>query len=71
MTDNPPQVRVHVNIELAATSLQTVVSNSKKNAGKDEQGRYRVDTADILSDLITKFLHEKNFDAFVQNENNY
>ena len=40
-------------------------------AGKDEKGRYRVDTADALSDLISRFLQEKDFDAFARNQNNY
>jgi len=64
-------VRVHVNIELSAAALQAVVANTKKNAGTDEKGRYRVDTADALSDLISRFLQEKDFDAFSRDESNY
>ena len=71
MSNDIPQVTVHVNIDLSAISIQAVVSNSKKKAGKDEKGRYRVDTADALSELISKFLKEKNFEAFAENENNY
>lgn len=71
MSTNAPMVKVHVNIELSAASLQAVVANAKKKVGKDEQGRYRVDTADVLSDLITNFLQKKNFDEFTQDENNY
>jgi hypothetical protein len=71
MSNNAPMLKVHVYIELSAASIQAVVSNSKKKAGKDEKGRYRVDTADILSNLITKFLQDKNFDEFTQDETNY
>ncbi|BBO66808.1 hypothetical protein DSCA_07380 [Desulfosarcina alkanivorans] len=71
MPENSPMVRVHVNIELSATSLQAVVANAKKKAGADERGRYRVDTADSLSDLISKFLLETGFDEFARNLDNY
>ena len=51
MSESSPSVKVHVNIELSAASLQAVVAHSKKKAGKDENGRYRVDTADALAAL--------------------
>lgn len=71
MSKRSPLVRVHVNIELSAESLQAVVANSKKMAGTDEKGRYRVDTADALAALISTFLRDKNFDAFVKDVKNY
>ena len=71
MSENSPLVRVHVNIELSAAALQAVVANTKKKAGTDEKGHYRVDTADALSDLISRFLREKDFEAFSKDENNY
>jgi hypothetical protein len=71
MSESSPLVRVHVNIELSAASLQSVVANSKKKAGTDERGRYRVDTADVLSAMISKFLLEKDFEAFSQDLDNY
>lgn len=71
MPENIPLVRVHVNIELSAVSLQAVVANSKKKTGADERGRYRVDTADALSDVISKFLQENGFDKFAQDIDNY
>jgi hypothetical protein len=71
MPEINPLVRVHVNIELSAASLQAVVANSKKKAGADEKGRYRVDTADALAALISTFLLENDFDAFVRDVDNY
>ncbi|MEE4114312.1 MAG: hypothetical protein V2I40_15940, partial [Desulfobacteraceae bacterium] len=62
---------VHVNIELPAASLQAVVANSKKMAGQDENGRYRVDTADTLAALISTFLRVKGFDEFARDVGNY
>ena len=71
MSESSPMVRVHVNIELSAASLQAVGANSKMKAGTDEKGRYRVDTADALAALISTFLQEKGFDAFARDVNNY
>ena len=71
MSESSPLIRVHVNIELSAASLQAVVANSKMKAGTDEKGRYRVDTADALAALISTFLQEKGFDAFARDVNNY
>ena len=71
MPDNHPKVRVHVNIEISAAALQAVVANSKKLAGKDENGRYAVDTADALASLISRFLEEQNFNDFAGEISNY
>ncbi|MDX2490625.1 hypothetical protein [Desulfosarcina sp.] len=71
MSESSPLIRVHVNIELSAASLQTVVANSKMKAGTDDKGRYRVDTADALAALISTFLREKGFDAFARDVDNY
>jgi hypothetical protein len=71
MPEKSPLVRVHVNIELPASSLQAVVANTKMKAGADEKGRYRVDTADALANLISKFLQEKRFDAYAGDAANY
>jgi hypothetical protein len=71
MSESNPLIRVHVNIELSAASLQAVVANSKMKAGTDEKGRYRVDTADALAALISTFLREKGFDKFVRDVDNY
>ena len=71
MSDNSPLVRVHVNIEIAAGAIQAVVANSKKQAGSNETGHQRVDTADALADLISKFLQERNFVDYASDSNNY
>lgn len=71
MSENSQLVRVHVNIEISAASLQAVVANAKKRAPTDEQGHYRVDTADALAALISTFLQEKGFEEFTRDVNNY
>ena len=71
MSVESPQVRVHVNIELSAAILQAVVANTKKKGAAAAGGRYPMDTADALSALISRFLHENGFEEFAGDENNY
>lgn len=71
MSQNSASVRVHVNIEISAASLQAVVANTKQKAGADSRGRYQIDTADALSALISRFLWERDFDAFAGDPTNY
>jgi hypothetical protein len=70
-TPSEPTVRVHVNIEIQAAALQAVVENAKQLAGRDAQGHYRVDTADKVGELISRFLFEKNFTAYARQITNY
>ena len=62
---------VHVNVEISTESLQTIVETVKQLAGRNEKGVYRVDTADAVSNMISKFLREKNFEAYVKDVGNY
>ncbi|HSM73060.1 MAG TPA: hypothetical protein VK852_00395 [Desulfobacterales bacterium] len=71
MPPKSPLIRVHVNIELAAETLQTVVATCKARAGADQQARYRVDTADALAGLISRFLQDAGFDQYCKDPNHY
>lgn len=62
---------VRANVEMTTASLQAIVENAKRAAGPDERGVYRVDTADKVSEMISKFLLENNFEGFVSNIENY
>jgi hypothetical protein len=64
-------VIVRANVEMTATSLKAIVENAKKVAGPDEKGVYRVDTADKVSEMISRFLLESDFESFVKNVDNY
>ena len=64
-------IKVHVNVEITPSALQAIVENAKVIAGKDQRGVYRVDTADKVSEMITKFLLEKDFERFVSDINNF
>lgn len=64
-------IRVNVNVYIKADALQAIVSNAKKLVGKGAKGFYHVDTADQVSEMVTRFLEEKNFDSYVKNIANY
>lgn len=68
MTDT---IKIHVNIELTPTALQAVVENAKKIAGTDHRGVYKVDTAEKVSEMITRFLLEKDFETYAKDIENY
>jgi len=62
---------VNATVEMTTASLRTVVAKAKQLAGRDQKGRYRVDTADVVNRMISRFLLEKDFESFVQNTENY
>jgi hypothetical protein len=62
---------VHVNVQISADALQAIVANAKLLAAKDADGICRVDTADQLSIMISRFLDEKDFDKYVLDLGNY
>ena len=64
-------IMVHVNIKLTAASLQAIVENAKKIAGHDEKGVYRVDTADCVNRMVSRFLLENDFESYTKNIENY
>jgi hypothetical protein len=64
-------IKVHANVEITVASLQAIVENGKAIAGKNEKGVYRVDTADKVAEMISRFLLEKDFESFVSDIENY
>ena len=65
------KLSVHVNVQITASALQSIVSNAKQVAEQDANGVYRIDTADQVSAMVTKFLDEKDFETFVKDIDNY
>ena len=61
-------IRVHVNVEMPTAALQTIVENAKKTAGKNEKGYYQIDTAEKVSEIISRYLIETDFETFVKNQ---
>ena len=71
MTDEKDLIEIHVNVKITTASLQTIVENAKNIAGRNEKGHYRVDTADKVSRMISRFLLENDFEGFVRDITNY
>jgi len=72
MTESKQKERidVHVNIEITVAALKTIVENAKRITGCDEKGVYRIDTADILSKTISRFLLENDFENYAKDIEN-
>lgn len=62
---------INANVDITADALQTVVANSKKLAGPGDDGAYHIDTADMVADMISRFLSDKDFDSYVRDLGNY
>ena len=71
MEESQETLLINANVEISATALQAVVENSKLIAGKDKDGRYRLDTAEKVGEMISRFLFEKKFESYAENIDNY
>jgi len=70
MTNKKEMVVVQVNVKITVASLQAIVENAKKCAGRDADGVYRVDTADKVSEMISRFLFESDFESYAKDIEN-
>ena len=71
MPQSEDTIAVNVVVEITTASLKAIVENAKRISGRNEKGHYTVDTADKVSEMISRFLFENNFEAFVTNPDNY
>lgn len=71
MFESNDTIVVSAKVEMTKASLEAIVENAKKVAGRDEKGVYRLDTADKVSEMISRFLLEKDFEGFVQDTGNF
>jgi hypothetical protein len=71
MSKSKETLTVNVNVEITAAALQAIVENAKKIEGRDEKGVYRIDTADKVSEMISNFILETDFESYAKNIENY
>jgi hypothetical protein len=71
MTESKDTIKVNVNVEMTTASLQAIVENAKKVEGRNEKGVYRIDTADKVSEMISNFILENDFESYAKNIENY
>lgn len=71
MSETIDTIEIHTNVIMTTASLKAIVENMKKIAGRDEKGHVKVDTADAVNKMISRFLLERDFETFARDENNY
>ena len=71
MGNQEDSIRVNVNIEISGATLQKIVQTAKDIVGRNDKGHYRIDTADLLEDLLTTFIQKEGFDAYATDRDNY
>jgi hypothetical protein len=71
MSESKDTIVVRANVEITKASLEAIVENAKRVSGPDEKGVYRLDTADKVSEMISCFLLENDFESYAKNIENY
>ena len=71
MNDAIDTIEIHANVIMTTQSLRSIVENSKKFAERNDKGHYKLDTADAVGKMITRFLLENDFETFAGDLNNY
>jgi hypothetical protein len=71
MRESKDTITVNVNVEMTTASLQAIVENARKVEGRNEKGVYRIDTADKVSEMISNFILENDFESYAKNIENY
>ena len=64
-------VVINAHIEISGPTLQKIVQTAKTLKGADEKGYFHIDTAALVSDLISRFLAEQGFDTYVADKRHY
>ena len=68
MAESKDTITVRVNIEMTTASLEMIVEKAKEKAGRDAKGVYRIDTADKVGEIVSRFLLEKDFEGYVRED---
>jgi len=71
MDESKDMITVRVNVDIPTEALKIIVQTAKQIVGPDEKGHYRVDTADKVGEMISRFLLDNDFKRYVDNPENY
>ncbi len=71
MAEHKKSIAINVIVEITTDALDSIVENVKKQAGLNDKGYYNVDTADKVSEMISRFLFENDFESYTKNIDNY
>ena len=64
-------IEVRAIITMPTAALQAIVANAKALVGPNAKGHYRVDTAELVNRMVSRFLSEKGFETYVGDMANY
>ncbi|MCB9481504.1 MAG: hypothetical protein H6680_06765 [Desulfobacteraceae bacterium] len=64
-------IKIHARVELDPEVLENVKNRCKEIAKKKNLKMYEVDPADMVGELISKFLDEKNINEYSKDIKNY
>ncbi len=65
------RVMISANVAISAATLQKIVQTGKAIAGTNAKGHYRIDTADLVSGLISDFLEDQDFHTYIADPRHY
>jgi len=71
MNKSSDTITINAVVEIPAAALQDIVKMAKQLTGRDRKGAYRVDTADVVGEMISMFLVKKDFETYVKDAKNY
>ncbi len=64
-------IAVNVVVEITPAALEAIVENAKRLSSRNEKGHYKIDTADTVGQVITRFLLEHEFETYAKDIENY
>jgi hypothetical protein len=64
-------ITIHASIDISGQTLESIGDTAKRKAGRNSKGYYRIETADLVSRLISRFLAENDFESYVQDSSKY
>ena len=64
-------IKVNAIVTMTTASLQAIVGNAKVLVGPDAKGRFKVDTAELVNRMVSKFLMERDFESYVNDISNF
>ncbi|MDJ0723005.1 MAG: hypothetical protein QNJ04_15320 [Desulfobacterales bacterium] len=68
---NDDHVVINVNLEIPGRTLERIVHTAKTIKGPDGRGHFRIDTAELVSHLISRFLRDGGFAEYAAEGRNY
>ncbi len=71
MDETKQTVTIAATVEISPKALQTIVETATAMAARDERGRLRVDTAAKVSEMISRFLRDRDFESYVGDPANH